>query len=97
MNDTNRIRMAALIYGETEGIKKKITIHKRIVEAVFIAVENVLLEEKDIQTYAQEFFDIYIAIEEIIEVVEGKKGKVHFIKDVDNRTIKYCLSNKRKR
>lgn len=40
MEKTDLIRLAAFLYSEKEGIKKKTTVLKRIIEAVFLKYEN---------------------------------------------------------
>lgn len=95
MKDTKVLRMVTLLYSETEGIKKKVTILRKVIEAVFVEINNVELGIKAIQAKANELLQIFVSDEEIIEVLEKGKGKQHFERISDGRDIKYRLSEKR--
>lgn len=97
MKDTNVIRIAMLLYSESEGMKKKSTVLRRVIEAVFVELGNVELSQNEIQAKANELFNIYISEEEINEIVENGKSRNYFSKTSVDREVKYSVDTKRLR
>ena len=95
MKNTNEIRVPLLLYAETSGIKKKQTVIKRIVEAVFLHEDNRTLDYKEISEVALDVFELYISEYEVMDVIENKKGNRIFMRVSDGNNVKYQLTQKR--
>ncbi|MBQ7925455.1 MAG: hypothetical protein IJ335_04090 [Lachnospiraceae bacterium] len=95
MQDTNVLRMVTLIYSETEGIKKKGTILRKVIEAVFMELDNIELSITELQTKTQDMLRIFVSEDEIYEVLEKGKGKQYFNRSSVYKEIKYNMTAKR--
>lgn len=89
MEKTDIIRLATFLYSEKEGIKKKTTVLKRVVEAIFVELDNKTMDIQEIHNNILSAMEIFIAEEEISQILE-KNQKV-FTQVVEERKIKYLL------
>ncbi len=83
------------MYSEKEGIKKKTTVLKRVVEAIFIEFDNKTMEIQEIHNNILSTMEIFIAEEEINQILENKKNQKVFTQVVEERKIKYSLQEAR--
>lgn len=95
MEKTDIIRLATFLYSEKEGIKKKTTVLKRVVEAIFIEFDNKTMEIQEIHNNILSTMEIFIAEEEINQILENKKNQKVFTQVVEERKIKYSLQEAR--
>lgn len=95
MKDTNVIRMATLLYSESEGIKKKSTILRKIIEAVFVELNNVEMSQKELQIKIQEVLNVFVNEEEIDDILEKGKSRNYFVRTSVKKEIKYNIDLKR--
>lgn len=95
MINKNVFRIAMIVYSQSEGIKNKNVVIKKIIEAIFLERENDLLTITEIISNAYELVKMSILEDEVIEIVEESKNKKYFIKDIEEGTVKYKLSDKR--
>ena len=58
MEKTDMIRLATFLYSEKEGIKKKTTVLKRVIEAIFIKLDNEVMDIYEIQKNG--FFNVLL-------------------------------------
>lgn len=89
------MRMAVLLYSETEGIKKKSSIIRRLIEAVFVELDNIEMGSKEIQAQVMTLFNVHVNEDEILEVLENNKMRSYFEKKLINHEMKYSISLKR--
>jgi hypothetical protein len=94
-NKSNIFRIAMILYSETDGIKNKKVIIKKVVEATFLEMDNILLSIREIVSNINELYKMSILEDEVIEILESSKNKNHFNKEVENKNIKYQLEDKR--
>lgn len=87
-------RIAMLLYSESSGIKKKDTVLKKVIESVFVALDNKPLTYSEIENFVKELYEIYLLSSEIEEIIENRKNKV-FEKTVEDKKVKIHLSDKR--
>lgn len=92
--DTGILRLSTLVYSEKEGIKKKETVLKRVVETVFVYNDNIPFSISEIHTNAINGINIEISEIEIFNIVENEKNK-YFSKISESGEIKYKLSDDR--
>lgn len=93
---TSLMRVAMLLYHNgTNGIKKKNTILRKIIEAIFIELDNLPLDENEIFIHAKNMFHIDISISEINIIIEKEKSSKYFERKVKQQTIKFCLTEQR--
>lgn len=95
MEKTDIIRLATFLYSEKEGIKKKTTVLKRVVEAIFIEFDNKAMDIQEIHNNILSTMEIFIAEEEINQILENKKNQKVFTQVVEERKIKYSLQEAR--
>lgn len=95
MEKTDIIRLATFLYSEKEGIKKKTTVLKRVVEAIFIEFDNKAMYIQEIHNNILSTMEIFIAEEEINQILENKKNQKVFTQVVEERKIKYSLQEVR--
>lgn len=95
MKNPNVIRMATLLYCETEGIKKKCTILRKVIESVFKELENIELNISELQEQIQSILNIYVSNDELNEVLEKGRTRNYFIRTSSDTEIKYRLDPKR--
>lgn len=95
MEKTDIIRLATFLYSEKEGIKKKTTVLKRVVEAIFIEFDNKTMDIQEIHNNILSTMEIFIAEEEINQILENKKNQKVFTQVIEERKIKYSLQEAR--
>lgn len=95
MEKTDIIRLATFLYSEKEGMKKKTTVLKRVVEAIFIEFDNKAMYIQEIHNNILSTMEIFIAEEEINQILENKKNQKVFTQVVEERKIKYSLQEVR--
>lgn len=95
MEKTDMIRLATFLYSEKEGIKKKTTVLKRVVEAMFVMVDNEAMNIHEIHDNILENMKIFVAEEEITQILENRKNQKSFTQIVEERKIKYALQDVR--
>lgn len=95
MEKTDIIRLATFLYSEKEGIKKKTTVLKRVVETIFIEFDNKAMYIQEIHNNILSTMEIFIAEEEINQILENKKNQKVFTQVVEERKIKYSLQEVR--
>lgn len=95
MEKTDLIRLAAFLYSEKEGIKKKTTVLKRIIEAVFLKYENRAMDISEIHNNILNVMEMFVAEEEIMQIVENKKNQKIFLQCIEEKKIKYVLQASR--
>lgn len=93
MEKTDMIRMATFLYSEKEGIRKKTTVLKRIVEAVFLEFDNSIMDITEIHNNILDVMEMFVAEDEIFQIIE--KNQKYFVKVSEDRIIKYALQPSR--
>lgn len=94
-NDKNNLyRISVLLYSETEGIKRKDTIIKKVIEAAFVENGNQAMTLSEIVVSIKEKFDMTFVMEEIDEILSNKKWDT-FQRISDQGVIKVNLCDKR--
>lgn len=96
MEKHQMFRIATLLYAETEGIKKKTTVLKRVIEAALVEKENSAMSVEELEKCIKSSFDITILKSEIDSIVSDENNK-HFERVVDKREVKICLTANRYR
>lgn len=95
MDKYQMFRIATLLYSESEGIKKKTTVLKRVVEAALVELENVAMTVSEIEISIKNLYDITIIGSEIESIIDDTRNKNHFEWVSDNRELKIRLSQNR--
>lgn len=88
-------RIATLLYAETEGIKKKITVLKRVVEAALVELGNVAMSVSELEKAIKDLYDITILETEIEDIIDNSNNCKHFERVSDNKELKIQLSTSR--
>ena len=94
MEKNNIFRIAMLLYAESEGIRKKNTVLKKVIESAFVEKNNEPLSFDEIETAVKELYEISIAASEINAIIaEDRSGS--FEQSAIGKKKINCLSDKR--